>query len=100
MCACSRSAAAATGAAACSSTRGTLAAPTAHNPQYGFMNWFLNTNRELLPSAPAESFVHFGAGTNLVYVDPVNDLVVVARWIERGDVDAFIGRVLGALAPQ
>ncbi len=74
--------------------------PTAHNPQYGLMNWFLNTGRELLPSAPAGAFVHFGAGTNLVYVDPVNDLVVVARWIERADVDAFIGRVLGALAPQ
>ncbi len=74
--------------------------PTAHNPQYGVMNWFLNTNRELLPSAPAEAVVHFGAGTNLVYVDPVNDLVVVARWIERSEVDAFIGRVLGALVPQ
>lgn len=74
--------------------------PTAHNPQYGVMNWFLNTNRELLPSAPAAAIVHFGAGTNLVYVDPVNDLVVVARWIERSDVDAFISRVLGALVPQ
>lgn len=74
--------------------------PTVHNPQYGFMNWFLNTDRELLPSAPAEAVVHFGAGTNLVYVDPVNDLAIVARWIERGDVDAFIGRVLAALAPE
>lgn len=72
--------------------------PTPQNPQYGFMNWFLNTDRKLLPSAPAEALVHLGAGSNIVYVDPVNDLVVVARWIERGQVDGFIGRVLDAFA--
>lgn len=71
--------------------------PTPQNPQYGVMNWFLNTGRELLPSAPAEVVVHFGAGTNLIYVDPVNDLVVVARWIRRDAVDGFIGAVLGAI---
>jgi len=71
--------------------------PTPQNPEYGVMNWFLNTDRKLLPSAPAEAITHFGMGTNLVYVDPVNDLVVVARWIQRDQVDAFIGRVLAAL---
>jgi CubicO group peptidase (beta-lactamase class C family) len=72
--------------------------PTPQNPQYGVMNWFLNTDRTLLPSAPVEAITHFGMGTNMVYVDPVHDLVVVARWIERGQVDAFLGRVLAALA--
>lgn len=73
--------------------------PTVHNRGYGVMNWFLNTDRETLPSAPAEAVAHFGAGTNMVYVDPVNDIVVVARWIDRGAVDDFIGRVLAALGP-
>jgi CubicO group peptidase (beta-lactamase class C family) len=72
--------------------------PTPQNPQYGVMNWFLNRDRTLLPSAPAEAITHFGMGTNMVYVDPVHDLVVVARWIERDQVDAFLGRVLAALA--
>jgi len=73
--------------------------PTELNPGYGVMNWFLNGDRKLLPSAPAEAIAHFGFGTNMVYVDPVNDLVVVARWIDRGAVDGLIGRVLAALRP-
>jgi hypothetical protein len=30
-----------------------------------------------------------GAGTNMVYVDPENDLVIVARWIERSALDGW-----------
>jgi hypothetical protein len=45
------------------------------------MNYFLNTGRRSAPSAPEQAFQHRGAGNNIVYVDPVNDLVVVARWI-------------------
>ena len=70
--------------------------PTPAQPTYGFMNWFLNTDRKLLPSAPASAFAHLGAGTNLVYVDPEHDLVIVARWIERSALDEFVRRVLGA----
>lgn len=67
------------------------------NPDYGFMNYFLNTGRRHLPSAPAQAFWHLGSGSNIVYVDPVHDLVVVARWI--GDLqalDAMIARLLGS----
>lgn len=51
------------------------------NDAYGFMNYFLNTGRRALPSAPESAFYHLGAGNNVIYVDPVNDLVIVARWI-------------------
>lgn len=71
--------------------------PTKVRPTYGFMNWFLNTNKELLPSAPETAFAHLGAGDNIVYVDPENDLVVVARWLHRPQRDAFIGKVLRAV---
>jgi len=71
--------------------------PTPAQPTYGFMNWFLNTDRKLWPSAPAAAFAHLGNGTNLVYVDPDNDLVVVARWIENAAVDEFLKRVLAAV---
>jgi CubicO group peptidase (beta-lactamase class C family) len=72
--------------------------PTPQNTKYGVMNWFLNVdpaNKEL-PSAPASAVVHLGNGVNAVYVDPENDLVVVARWIRSDRLDAFIGRVLAA----
>ncbi|HEX8336420.1 MAG TPA: serine hydrolase [Pyrinomonadaceae bacterium] len=72
--------------------------PTAAQPTYGFMNFFLNTERKYLPSAPASAFAHVGNGTNVIYVDPENDLVVVARWIENGAVDGFISRVLASVS--
>ncbi len=71
--------------------------PGKANPGYGFMNWFLNTDRVSIPAAPESAFSHRGAGTNLVYVDRENDLVVVARWIEGAAIPGFIERVLAAL---
>jgi CubicO group peptidase (beta-lactamase class C family) len=71
--------------------------PTAAQPTYGFMNWFLNTDRKYVPSAPASVFVHVGNGTNVVIVDPEHDIVAVVRWIENGAVDGFVQRLLSAL---
>ena len=68
--------------------------PTPAQPTYGFMNWFLNTDRKYYASAPAKAFVHVGNGTNIVYVDPDNDIVAVVRWIENNQVNAFIGKML------
>ena len=72
--------------------------PTGPQPTYGYMNWFLNTDRRWMPSAPASAFGHVGNGTNLVFVAPEQDLVVVVRWINNGSVDEFLGKVLAALA--
>lgn len=71
--------------------------PTRVQPTYGFMNWFLNTDRKFLPSAPASAFAHMGSGTNMVYVDPEHDLVIVARWIERNAIDELVRRVRAAV---
>ena len=71
--------------------------PTPVQPTYGFMNWFVNTDRKFLPSAPASAFAHMGAGTNMVYVDPEHDLVIVARWIERDAIDELVRRVRAAV---
>jgi CubicO group peptidase (beta-lactamase class C family) len=71
--------------------------PTPAQPTYGYMNWFLNTDRRWMPSAPASAFGHVGNGTNLVFVAPEQDLVVVVRWIENRSVDEFLGLVLGAV---
>jgi CubicO group peptidase (beta-lactamase class C family) len=71
--------------------------PTPVQTGYGFMNFFLNADRAFLPSAPASAFAHMGNGTNMVYVDPENDLVVVARWIERNQIDGLVQRVIAAV---
>jgi CubicO group peptidase (beta-lactamase class C family) len=71
--------------------------PTPAQPTYGFMNWFLNTDRKYVPSAPASVFIHVGNGTNIVVVDPEHDLVAVVRWIENGSVDGFVQRLIAAV---
>jgi len=71
--------------------------PTAPQPTYGFMNWFLNTDRKWMPSAPPNAFGHVGNGTNLVFVSPDQDLVAVVRWIDNPSIDTFLGKLLGAV---
>jgi CubicO group peptidase (beta-lactamase class C family) len=71
--------------------------PTTVQPTYGYMNWFLNTDKKFLPSAPANAFVHVGNGTNIVYVDPDHNLVVVARWIDNKAMDGLVQKVLTAV---
>jgi hypothetical protein len=61
------------------------------------MNYFLNTDKKYLPSAPATAYAHIGNGTNMIYVDREHDLVIVARWIENNALDGLVKRVLDAL---
>ena len=67
--------------------------PCPINPAYGFL-WWLNTGRAAMPSAPESSFSARGAGSNVIWIDPDHDLVVVVRWIDRGHVEGFLRLVL------
>ena len=40
-----------------------------------------------------------GNGSNIIYIDWQNDLVVVVRWIRPQAFDGFIGQVVGSLLP-
>jgi len=71
--------------------------PCPLNPQYGLL-WWLNTGRALFPSAPPTSWAARGAGSNLIWLDPAHDLVVVVRWIDAAKVDGFLGLVLDSVA--
>jgi len=71
--------------------------PTAVQPGYGFMNYYLNTDKKAWPNAPATVFTHIGNGTNAVICDPDDDIVIVARWIESNALDGLIQRVLAAI---
>ena len=71
--------------------------PTPVQPDYGFMNYYLNLEKKQIPSAPKSAFLHLGAGTNMIYVDPENDLLVVSRWIPNGDKSELIRLILESL---
>jgi hypothetical protein len=49
------------------------------------------------PDAPTGAFVHIGAGTNFIYVDPDHDLVAVVRWIENAAMDGMVKRIPAAV---
>lgn len=71
--------------------------PGRANKEYGFMNWYLNTDGKSYPSAPRDAVLFLGAGVNILYIDKANDLVIVLRWTEREAIDPFIGKVLAAI---
>jgi CubicO group peptidase (beta-lactamase class C family) len=71
--------------------------PTSVQPDYGFMNFFLNTGKRRLPSANETVFMHLGNGTNAIICDPERDLVVVARWIENNALDGLMQRMIAAV---
>jgi CubicO group peptidase (beta-lactamase class C family) len=69
--------------------------PASIGPDYGYL-WWLNTQREQLPSAPATSFTALGYGSNTIWIDPEHDLVVVWRW-HQGSADELLKRILTAV---
>lgn len=71
--------------------------PTPVKSDYGYMNWFLNTDKKFLPSAPANAVTHVGNGGNYIYVDTENDLVFVCRWVDPAKFDAVVAAVLKAV---
>jgi len=74
--------------------------PGPANAGYGFANWFLNTNRKALPSAPASAVYFEGNGANVIYVDWENDIVAVVRWISgSGALNEFVGKIVAAVKP-
>ena len=75
---------------------GATTTPTEIQPTYGYM-WWLNTGQELWASAPASSFAARGGGSNIIWIDPEHDLVVVIRWITGNAVDGVLQRILAAV---
>lgn len=70
--------------------------PCPLNQGYGYF-WWLNPNGETFPAASRSSVFMIGVGTNLVWIDPENDLVAVARWLQKERVNGFIEKVMAAL---
>src|SRR5579875_2294709 len=62
--------------------------PCPLNPQYGYL-WWLNTGRGLFPGASEAGYCARGAGGNLTWIDPDNDLVAVLRWTDPAAMAGF-----------
>lgn len=67
--------------------------PSALKSDYGFL-WWLNQNGETVPEASGESFFALGDGSNVIWVDPKNDIVAVVRWLRSGCLPGFVQAVL------
>jgi len=74
--------------------------PGPANANYGYANWFLNTNRKSIASAPASAVYFEGNGSNIIYVDWDNDVVAVVRWLGGGGaLNDFVGKILASIKP-
>ncbi len=71
-------------------------APVAIRPSYGFL-WWLNTDRKQYPSATPRSFFALGAGGNVIWMDPEDDMVVVVRWMGTDQIDEFMRMVRASI---
>jgi hypothetical protein len=72
--------------------------PGKANAEYGYANWFLNTNRKPIPAAPESAFYFSGNGANIIYVDQEHDIVAVVRWLGGGDaLNEFVGKIVASL---
>ena len=71
--------------------------PGPANQNYGYMNYFLNTNNKLLPDLPDNTYYFAGAGSNIVVMDEEMDLVVVIRWINRRALNEFLFKIRQAM---
>jgi hypothetical protein len=70
--------------------------PSDVEPRYGYM-WWLNTDELMWEGLPESSFAALGAGTNAIWVDVEDDLVVVVRWIDREKLGDFLRLVKAAV---
>ena len=66
-------------------------------PFYGYLWWLNDPQNGMLPGAPRSAYFAMGVGTQIIYVDPENDLVIVARWIEKEKTAEFVRMVLASI---
>ena len=74
-------------------------APGTDNSTYGYANWYLNTGRKPLPAAPESAVRFVGNGSNIIYIDWENDLIVVYRWIQGQGLNNSIEKIIASIKP-
>ena len=57
----------------------------------------MNTGGAHYSQAPESSFFAFGAGQNIIWIEPLHNLVMVARWIDAKKTNDLVGHVMAAV---
>jgi CubicO group peptidase (beta-lactamase class C family) len=70
--------------------------PCPVNPAYGLL-WWLNPGGAALPGVPAASFGARGAGSNVIWIDPEREMVVVLRWVDKPHVAPLLSLIFQAV---
>jgi CubicO group peptidase (beta-lactamase class C family) len=68
------------------------------NRNFGLL-WWLNTDQKLFPTLPDTGACAYGFGSNILWIDPAVDLVVVARWYHGPSTGYLLDSIYRALAP-
>ena len=71
--------------------------PCPLSPVYGYLWWLNDAKEGMFPNAPSSAFYAMGVGTQIIYIDPENELVIVARWIEKDKMPDFVNMVLASI---
>ena len=66
-------------------------------PFYGYLWWLNAKGSGMFPAAPHSAVCAMGVGTQILYIDHENDMVIIARWIEKESLASFVERVLHSL---
>ena len=66
-------------------------------PFYGYLWWLNAEGSGMFPAAPHSAVCAMGVGTQILYIDHENDMVIIARWIEKESLASFVERVLHSL---
>lgn len=73
-----------------------LSKPCPLNTNYGYM-WWLNTNGKQCRDAPPSSIYAAGAGSNIVWIDKQNNLVIVCRWTAKEKVGDLVSLIMRSI---
>ena len=73
-----------------------MQAPCAVAPFYGWLTW-LNRDGRLFVDASRSSWFMLGAGGHMVWIDPDNEAVIVARWLDGAHSARFVRLAAQAL---
>lgn len=69
--------------------------PSAPNPNYGYMWWLNQPGPRHWENLPEHLYYAAGFGGNFIVIDQENDLVLVLRWLEPGQIETFLELVYG-----
>lgn len=71
--------------------------PSKPNPNYGYMWWLNVEGRRQWEDLPDHLFYAAGFGGNYIVIDQENELVIVTRWLNPPELEAFLNNIYKAL---